>query len=163
MNATPSNYTVNTSGYYVYRKEANGTWTKLTTSGAITNMYYNVSGLKPGVKYTYAVQARDEFSNLSQFTEITFRTPCSSSCPDTTDIDINVIDNSISVYPNPANDIISITSADDINEMNIRISDLCGKVWIEKTIFDRQVDISALSPGVYFIRVNSSVFKLIKN
>ena len=164
MSAQPSNYSVATNGYYVYRKETNGTWTKLNTSGAQTTLFYNLTGLKKGTKYTYAVQARDEFSNLSQFVEISFTTPCTTDCPDTTTIEIASVNTALTVYPNPCNDFVTLSTSDkdDSNGMNVEVTDLSGKVMLKIILYDGKLDVSALNPGVYLVRANSYVTKLIK-
>ena len=161
MNALPSNYTIKTNGYYVYRKEANGTWTKLSGM-AQTGLTYNITGLKAGYQYTYAVIARDELYNLSARAEITFRTPCTTSCPDTTGIGLDPIaDPSVAVYPNPTTGIIAVSGVAgntavvyDINGIAV-LSQAC-------TRDEEQLDLSGLADGLYIIKVIKSDAVIVK-
>ena len=69
--------------------------------------------------------------------------------------------NTLAVYPNPAQDIISIRLPETMNgKMNLRIEDLSGKLVADENYFlssqDKRVlnkDISALANGMYLIRV----------
>lgn len=61
------------------------------------------------------------------------------------------IKNEISVWPNPANDFINITSEkSDISDYNINLFDLQGRA-IMKNIKSETVNISSLSKGVYIL------------
>ncbi len=151
MKALPSDYIIKTNAYYVYRKETNGSYTKIIGQ-ATSNLYYNLSSLKPATSYTYAIIGRDELSNLSSFAEITFKTSCSSNCPDTTAIS-NVESPDISVYPNPAKDIIKVESASIIK--SIRIFNVLGdiKLVADLNSFNPSVNVSALSDGIYVMEL----------
>ena len=65
----------------------------------------------------------------------------------------------ISIYPNPAMDIIHITG--NINNEPIRIYSLEGIKLIDCQSADK-IDISSLVPGIYIVKVGSNVLKLIK-
>ncbi|MEM9885370.1 MAG: galactose oxidase-like domain-containing protein [Bacteroidota bacterium] len=65
----------------------------------------------------------------------------------------------ISIYPNPANDILSIKGVDE--ESLISVIDISGRVLIE-AIGQPQLDISELSAGIYFIKVNDAILKFVK-
>jgi len=149
----PADYTVKTNGYYVFRKEANGSYTKLTTSGVTTNLYYNVSGLKPGYKYTFAICSRDELYNISAFSEVTFRTTCSSNCPDTTALPVNKI--GFAVYPNPAFDQIRIELPVLSEDTKIEICSSAGVLVRSVIIADssEDIDIADLPAGLYIVRL----------
>lgn len=72
------------------------------------------------------------------------------------------------VYPNPANNIITIASS-GIESYKLSVADLTGKVLIEKSLngIENTLDISSLSNGVYFFTLNSGdkieTVKIIKN
>lgn len=72
------------------------------------------------------------------------------------------------VYPNPANNIITIASS-DIESYQLSVADLTGKVLIEKSLngIQNTIDVSSLSNGVYFFTLNSGdkieTVKIIKN
>jgi len=69
--------------------------------------------------------------------------------------------NTLAVYPNPANDVISIRMPETINgKINLRIEDLSGKLVADENYFisslDKRIlnkDISTLTNGMYLIRV----------
>ncbi len=64
----------------------------------------------------------------------------------------------LTIYPNPSDDFISIRNKDtDIN--NFEIFDLSGKV-IMKGNHLRYIDISHLTPGVYFVKLFTSENKM---
>jgi len=72
------------------------------------------------------------------------------------------------VYPNPANNIITIASS-GIETYKLSVTDLSGKVLIEKSLdgIQNTLDVSSLSNGVYFFTLNSGdkveTVKIIKN
>ena len=63
---------------------------------------------------------------------------------------------SISIYPNPASDIVSIKGIENIN--SIKVYSVLGA--LEKEVFNtNQIDISELSSGVHLIQIdNGTVF-----
>jgi len=67
-------------------------------------------------------------------------------------IGIDDINNSFSIYPNPAKDIININNAKDAN---IEFFDLVGKLIISQKNIGREevINVSMLNNGVYFIKV----------
>lgn len=70
----------------------------------------------------------------------------------------------ISVYPNPSSSIITVTSNKNIN--HFKLIDIKGTVLIEKNninINSTKIDISELTPGIYFIKNNSQIIRVIKN
>jgi hypothetical protein len=67
----------------------------------------------------------------------------------------------LSIYPNPANDYISIMKT--VTEpVQIQISDVYGLKLIEENISDNIVNIQSLLPGSYIIKVNCDSYKFIK-
>ncbi len=64
---------------------------------------------------------------------------------------------SINIYPNPANNYITITGANASSK--IVIYDLIGKVQINTILQNNKVPISALSPGVYWLEVDMNTTK----
>ncbi|MDY0143692.1 MAG: choice-of-anchor J domain-containing protein [Bacteroidales bacterium] len=75
---------------------------------------------------------------------------------------VNVENNiaaAISVFPNPANNVITVANAE--NE-NIVVLNMLGEVVanISNASSNQTIDISNLSNGTYFVRVNSEVFKI---
>lgn len=76
-------------------------------------------------------------------------------------------DAAISVYPNPANDVLHISHV--TGEATLEILDVTGRAVMIKSNLEQQesADISAISPGVYFARITqknqTSVIKFIKH
>jgi hypothetical protein len=64
---------------------------------------------------------------------------------------------SVSVYPNPAENTISIYGLNENEENQIRISDGCGKIVAVQNLnitgTKTDIDVSQLSPGIYFVRI----------
>lgn len=79
----------------------------------------------------------------------------------------NSLEEMVSVYPNPTQDIVTI-AAEEIDLEQITILDLTGKVVLTKTINSQnhQLDVSKLTNGLYLLRVTSETrsgtFKLLK-
>lgn len=64
---------------------------------------------------------------------------------------------SLSVYPNPTNGIVHITTGTDSDEQ-IEITNLMGEVVLKTTIIDaKSLDLSTLSAGIYVIRTSNGV------
>ena len=91
------------------------------------------------------------------------------ACSDTSDC-FNVIitnsqniysDNIIKIYPNPAKTYIYI---ENVLKSNIEIVDLVGKTIINVAGTNKtKIDISYLQNGIYFIKIDNKIYKLIKN
>lgn len=65
------------------------------------------------------------------------------------------LDQSLSLYPNPASDIVTINKASDISIDSVSIYDTLGKL-TSLQLVNGQVNISALTSGVYFMNINTS-------
>lgn len=63
---------------------------------------------------------------------------------------------SISIYPNPTNDIIQIESNSFIEIAFIQINSLLGELVMGHGRDTHQLDVSKLSSGVYILKVNTS-------
>jgi hypothetical protein len=74
------------------------------------------------------------------------------------------VEASINVYPNPANNKITVELYEFTVNTPLMIFDLTGKQVLNKQISSQseQVDISDLKPGVYIVRINSMSQRLIK-
>ncbi len=78
------------------------------------------------------------------------------------DVDDSKINNSdIFIYPNPVSNIIMIQGIDSSDMQSYSIFDTYGKKIIEGE-FNKQIDVSYLIPGVYFIKVGNKSYKFIK-
>ena len=71
---------------------------------------------------------------------------------DLDDIEENTVENSISIYPNPAKDVIKILNDNTLNISYVEIFDLTGRKVLnaEKA---NDIDISSLPEGQYFVKI----------
>ncbi len=79
---------------------------------------------------------------------------CVSACVPSS---INENSKNISIYPNPANDILTI----DGRYIALKIYDLFGKL-IFSTTDQNTINISSLSNGLYFIDINTEKGNIVK-
>jgi arabinogalactan endo-1,4-beta-galactosidase len=72
-------------------------------------------------------------------------------------------ENQISLYPNPVNDRFFIDLG-NINYSNVEVFDIQGKLIFDKEnyISKTPLDISQFSNGVYFVKIEKQLFKIIK-
>lgn len=61
---------------------------------------------------------------------------------------------SLSVYPNPANNVITIAGV--TGNSNITVYDVQGRIVLQNTVLNNTVDVSALTSGVYTIHVENN-------
>jgi hypothetical protein len=79
-------------------------------------------------------------------------------CDDTLGIKEIGNNNSISIYPNPVTDNITINAGDLRNEIyDLRIYDVIGNLVLEKNIANNKtsIDVSTFSSGVYVVEVRT--------
>ena len=71
---------------------------------------------------------------------------------DLDDIEENTVENSISIYPNPAKDVIKILTDNNLNITNVEILDLTGRT-VLSTDKSADINISELPEGQYFVKI----------
>lgn len=71
---------------------------------------------------------------------------------DITEIEENNAENSVSIYPNPANNTINILNNNNLSISKIEILDLLGRTVIS-TVNHEAIDISGLPEGQYFVKI----------
>ena len=71
---------------------------------------------------------------------------------DLDDIEENTVENSISIYPNPAKDVIKILTDNNLNITNVEILDLTGRT-VLSTDKSADINISELQEGQYFVKI----------
>ena len=71
---------------------------------------------------------------------------------DLDDIEENTVENSISIYPNPAKDVIKILTDNNLNITNVEILDLTGRA-VLSTDKSADINISELPEGQYFVKI----------
>lgn len=80
----------------------------------------------------------------------------------TDNVDDVVLSSEVEIYPNPANDFVTIKTHNNIGDL-ITISDISGRMLIteEVTADDIQINIADLVKGLYIIKVGNKSEKLI--
>lgn len=141
----------NEDGFYVESTQDTvaGSWTQIAAVGADVTTYLH-TGLTNGVTYYYRVSAYNgngssSWSNIAGATDGT--TGISS---------FNKNDFAYDIYPNPANEIVTITNLP--NGSTLRILDVTGKVVYSSVINNEQTTISTTEfvNGVYIIQVTNN-------
>lgn len=94
-------------------------------------------------------------STVGKFDEISIRATATENL---LNIEESLIASSVKIYPNPANNFVSISASNDLNPTKLEVVDINGRlvksVNLEKNN-DREVDISELSKGLYLMNVYS--------
>ncbi len=122
----------------------------ISSASSATNSYI-ITGLSQNTTYQIQVQANCGDGNLSGWSE--------SITVTTTGID-NYLSNSITLYPNPANDVVNVQcTMNNVQLEGIEIIDVYGKV--VRTIVGAnnyspiRINVSGLANGMYFVRVTT--------
>jgi hypothetical protein len=68
---------------------------------------------------------------------------------------LEVLNSSISIYPNPTFDVLNLSFKADLKIKSLFIISLDGKVVYTDSNPDSSVDISSLSPSIYFLKLNT--------
>ena len=76
-----------------------------------------------------------------------------------TGVNNNMIVENLNIFPNPASSLISLNIPDDKDVLNTVISDISGKVIFRGTEY-KQIDVSALNTGIYFVTINTETSTL---
>lgn len=81
----------------------------------------------------------------------------------TDNVDDVMISSEIEVYPNPANDIINVKMEDSDSYDIITVMDVTGRVLITEVVTSKemQINVGALSKGLYMIKAGSVVEKIV--
>ena len=74
---------------------------------------------------------------------------------------LNKVYNEFIIYPNPSNDFIFIK--DLPKNQIIEIYDLSGRLLISQIYINDGLDISNLEVGMYMLKINDNIYKIIKN
>ena len=125
-------------------------WTTSSTSIVI-----NYEPLyKPCKSYVFWIKTINECNLSSESEQLTFNTSCSGTN--------NEAFNKISIFPNPVKDILYIKNIDYTNTP-IAIYDISGRlIKTEKLNDNTSVNVSNLSPGMYFLIIGNKSFEFIK-
>jgi len=141
----------NVSSWNIRYSTVGGSWNTATSN---TNSY-TITGLTGLTDYEIQVQANCGDGNLSEWS--------SSITAQTTNVGIEEhLLNSISLYPNPANDVVNVQcTMNNVQLEGIEVIDVYGKV--VRTIVGTnnyspmpiRINISGLANGMYFVRVTT--------
>ena len=67
-------------------------------------------------------------------------------------VEENIHDNGVSIYPNPANDVVNILNDNNLNINSVEIIDLTGRMVLCTENY-KEINISELSEGQYFVKI----------
>ena len=135
------------TGWNVQYRVQNGQW---SSSNTTTNSY-TITGLTPETTYEIQVQANCGDGNLSEW---------SSMVTATTTTGINSwLDNSVTLYPNPAKEYVDIRVDGELNVNTMEVYDVYGKL-VNTVIVNEnptRINVSSLANGMYFVRVTTEM------
>lgn len=83
------------------------------------------------------------------------------------DVELDALTPAFTVYPNPSDGVFTLNlSSPTASDLDIRVVDLQGKVVYEKTIraavrVDETIDLTTQAQGIYFLKINNQVTKLV--
>ena len=120
----------------------------LTTATSNTNSY-TITGLTGLTTYEIQVQANCGDGNLSDWT--------AAITPQTTNVGIaNYLENSVVLFPNPANEYINVQSS-KVTVQSVEVIDVYGKVinTVNVTENPTRINVHGLASGMYFVRVTT--------
>ena len=141
------------TGWNLRYRVQNGTWTSTTP----TTNSYTISGLAAETTYEIQVQANCGDGNLSDWT--------SSVTATTTFVGINSwLENSVSLYPNPAREYVDIRIDGDVNVKMMEVYDVYGKLINTVDVVENptRINVSNLANGMYFVRVTTEAGSVTK-
>jgi len=132
-----------------YRPLNGTTW---ITESVSTYPTYTIPNLVNGDQYEVRVQAVCAEDNLSEWSSILIATATNSGIE-------NYMENSVTLYPNPAKEFVDVRIDGDVNVIGMEVYDVYGKV--VRTVVGAnndspiQINVSDLSAGMYFVRVTT--------
>ena len=139
----------NVSSWNIRYSTVGGSWSTATSN---TNSY-TITGLTGLTDYEIQVQANCGNGNLSEWS--------GSITAQTTNVGIEEhLLNSISLYPNPANDVVNVQcTMNNVQLEGIEVIDVYGKVVRTIAGTDNyspiRINVSGLANGMYFVRVTT--------
>ena len=139
------NASANAEGYNIQYSPQGGS----ISSASVTTNSYTITGLSQNTTYQIQVQANCGNGNLSSWSETITVT--------TTGIE-NHLTNSITLYPNPANDVVNVQcTMYNVQCLGVEVIDVYGKVinTVNVTENPTRINVSGLAAGMYFVRVTT--------
>lgn len=123
----------------------------------VTTTYYLAEGLEPNTNYCFTITALNDEEESEKSAE---------ACAKTLDnVGLEEMYSSLNIYPNPVKNEIYVSSEEGFEE--VTIYNIYGQKQftidnLQLTMNCLQLNIEHLNPGTYFIKVNGSVKKFIK-
>jgi hypothetical protein len=149
--------------YRVWKTDSNFDW-KLFDSLSSGNIVFIDTTIIDSLAY-YRVEAVSPYTCIVNPLQIHFSSSMSNIAEATciSGIDEKNMNSNIIVYPNPAQNMITVKSPENL-VLNIKIADLFGRIIndINTNSQTVEIDISNLSVGIYFISIWDSQSKTIK-
>ena len=120
---------------------------QLSTASSTTNSY-TITGLTANTSYQIQVQANCGDGNLSDWS--------SAITVTTTGIE-SWLENSVTLYPNPAKEYVDIRVDGDLNVTMMEVYDVYGKLVNTVNVVENptRINVSSLANGMYFVRVTT--------
>jgi hypothetical protein len=125
----------------------NGDWTTVVVTGLPE---YNITGLVNGEDYEVRVQAVCDGNVVSEWSATLTATASNSGLD-------SWLENSVSLYPNPAKEYVDIRTNGDLNVTAMEVYDVYGKLINTVNVVENptRINVSNLADGMYFVRVNT--------
>ncbi|MDX2188910.1 MAG: fibronectin type III domain-containing protein [Bacteroidota bacterium] len=150
----PSSDNIRVKGYEIEILETGDFYT-------VTGLSYTILGLISGKEYNANVRSFDSNGNKSNFAAIALIIPFKNVINNSKSFEL--VENKNKVYPNPANNIITLTNH-AIGD-HITVKNVLGDIILTKLLNSEreEIDISFIQSGIYFMEFNNlHVHKLIK-
>ena len=154
----PDNVTITERGFEL-TTVSSGDQATITVAGSGNTFSSNLTNLTPATDYAY--RAFITFNGTTVYgDEMTFTTEAESS--DTTGI-VNRLENSVTLYPNPAKEILNVQCAmNNVQITAIEVFDVYGNI-VRTDVETRcttslqttRINVSGLADGMYFVRVTT--------
>lgn len=158
---------VNPGAYYVVKYKPCGGNVIYAKQGGTVNISGTSTSAQPIVIFkeigATIINSSTVTVNTTTCTSIT--TPSAINCSTATMVyDLKDVQQMISVYPNPANEKLTIEAlwGNSFDHFNISLTNLLGSVVYDKKAVSGQkleIDLKDLQSGVYYLSVNSAGFK----
>jgi hypothetical protein len=132
-------------------------------------LYYDFENLIPGSYINIPNKAIGSGSSLDGTSSVTsplIETSCAIlNNLNVTENSMQLDNNQVNVFPNPANSDLTIAFEKEVNNELIILHDAFGNVVKEINFsgIEANVDVTELSEGIYFLKVGNQVTKIVKN
>ncbi|MEM5565745.1 FG-GAP-like repeat-containing protein [Psychroserpens sp. AS72] len=174
----------NSGSIYLNNAESNNNWIKIHTIGTVSNIHgigarvevHTPSGIKirdvksgDGFRYMNSLNTHIGIGSDATINSVviywpsgiidTVNNPTINGALEIIEGDTLSLENSLTnelvIYPNPAKDILNISSLELNDSMIYTIFDITGKRVMNSKLKESSIDISKLSPGNYILRIVS--------